>query len=124
MKNGFENWVEVKRQTAQDGTQRVIYAVGNHNVIVTDADYLPGGLDIRVRAMTITRYTPEIMVDRTALEDKFQQVRIQTTSWGSLEVSEIDKVIAAYKEAQELAHEIERAFPQCFGETGGEDDDA
>lgn len=105
MKMLTEKWEEVKKMTAADGTQRAIYETGNYRVIVTDADYMPGGLEIMVRPIDPSRYTPEIYVDARFGSD-FQSVRIQTTSWGALEISEIDKVVKAYTEAQELAHEM------------------
>lgn len=113
MLEGFENWKLVEIKTTSDGSQKAIYELNDHRVIVTEADYMPGGLDIRVRAMSQSRYTPEIYVDTQYNED-FQVVKIQTSSWGSLEASEIDKVVEAYTKAQAVAHEIERAFPQCF----------
>jgi hypothetical protein len=113
---GFENWVEVNRQTADDGTQRVSFTAGNHRIVVTEASYMPGGLRIETYPLEQNRYTPSIYVDN-GLRKNFQTVSIQTSSWGALELGEIEKVVAAYTEATKIAHEIETAFPDCFNRT-------
>jgi 2,4-dienoyl-CoA reductase-like NADH-dependent reductase (Old Yellow Enzyme family) len=114
---GFENWKEVVRQTADDGTQLAIFFAGSYRITVSEASYMPGGLRIDANLLSYEEYAPEIYVDDRHMTD-FQRVRIQTTSWGALEVSEIDKVIAAYAEAQKVAHEIEMTYPDCFKPTG------
>lgn len=111
---GFENWTEVERYVSEKtGKTRVLYQVRNYRIAVVDADYLPGGIAFSVTPIDQSRYTPEIYVD-ARFGNAFQAVHIQTTSWGALEISEIDKVVKAYTEAQELAREIERSFPECF----------
>ncbi len=115
MLKGFENWTEIERRVASDGSQRIVYKLGNYHITVTDANYMPGGISISARCIESSRYTPEIYVDtRHSKNDDFQTVSIQTSSWGALEIAEIDEVVKAYTEAQTVAHEIERAFPECF----------
>ena len=54
------------------------------------------------------------MVVGASYGEAVQRITVQTTSWGALPVSEIDKVIGAYTEAQMVAREIYLAFPECF----------
>lgn len=108
----IEKWNEVKRQ--QVGAEmRVLYELGSYRIAVSDASYMPGGLDITVAPLYPDSYSPEIYVE-ASYGEAAQSIRIQTTSWGALPVSEIDKVIGAYTEAQMVAREIYLAFPECF----------
>lgn len=111
--NGFENWTEVERYVSLTGKTRIRYQVGNYHIAVDEEDYMPGGVEFSVSPIGHSRYAPDIYVD-TRYGENFQSIRIQTTSWGALEVSEIDEVVKAYTEAQTVAREIERAFPECF----------
>ena len=113
---GFENWKMADHKTAPDGRQMMAYeldGLDDYGVTVIDADYMPGGLRIEVRTLHKNRYTLDVYVD-SEFDNDVQTIRIQTSGWGAMESSEIDKVVAAYTAAQKLAHEIERAFPQCF----------
>lgn len=111
---GYKDWTEVARNTCDDGTQTIVYKTKTHHIYVFEAPYMPGGLRIYASPICKCMYAPEIYIG-DSLGEKFQHIRIGTTSFGSLEVAEIDKLIAAYAEAQLAAREIEEAFPQCFG---------
>lgn len=112
MKN-IQNWKEIKRNEAEDGSVRVIYEFGGYYVIVSEASYMPGGYSISAEAVDRDSYYPSIYVD-APFGQKVQEIKIQTTSWGALEISEIDKVLECYTAAQTVAHEIKNAFPECF----------
>lgn len=114
MKN-IQNWKEIKRREAADGSVQVIYEFGSYCIIVSDASYMPGGVSISAEAVDRDSYFPSIYIG-SSFGQEVQEIKIQTTSWGALEISEIDKVVAAYTEAQMVAHEIEKAFPECFKE--------
>lgn len=114
MKN-IKNWKEIKRNEAADGSVQVIYELNGYHIIVSDASYLPGGYSISAEAIDRDSYLPCIYVS-SAFGQPVQTISVQTTSWGALEISEIDKVVEAYKAAQTVAHEIEKAFPECFNE--------
>lgn len=113
MLKGFENWIEIEKCESETGEMRISYLVGGYYVTVDEAGYLPGGLSFIIRPADLNHYSPDIYVN-ARFNEKVQSISIQTTSWGALSVSEIDTVIDAYKEAQKVAREIERAFPQCF----------
>lgn len=108
----IEKWSEIKRQQA-GSEMRVLYELGSYHIAVADASYMPGGLDITVTPAHPDSYSPEIYVG-ASYGEAVQSIRIQTTSWGALDVQEIDKVIGAYTEAQMVAREISLAFPECF----------
>lgn len=108
----IEKWNEVDRRQAGAGMQ-VLYELGGYRIAVSDASYMPGGLDITVTPAHPDSYSPEIYVG-ASYGEAVQSIRIQTTSWGALDVQEIDKVIGAYTEAQMVAREISLAFPECF----------
>lgn len=111
----IQNWKEIKRQEAADGNVRVIYELCGYGIIVSDASYMPGGVSISAEALDRDSYFPEIYIN-SSFGMSVQEIKIQTTSWGALEISEIDKVMEGYKAAQMVAHEIENAFPECFKE--------
>ena len=76
---------------------------------------MPGGLSITAYPINRDSYSPEIYVG-ASYGEAVQRITVQTTSWGALPVSEIDKVIGAYTESQMVAREIYLAFPECFKE--------
>lgn len=108
----IEKWNEVDRRQAGAGMQ-VLYELGGYRIAVSDAPYMPGGLSITAYPINRDSYSPEIYVG-ASYGEAVQQITVQTTSWGALPVSEIDKVIGAYTEAQMVAREIYLAFPECF----------
>ena len=108
----IEKWNEVDRRQAGAGMQ-VLYELGSYRIAVSDASYMPGGLSITVYPAHHGSYSPEIYVG-ASYGEAVQRITVQTTSWGALPVSEIDKVIGAYTEAQMVAREIYLAFPECF----------
>lgn len=113
----IETWKEIERRGArfplQDGGVQVIYEFENYYIYVSDASYMPGGVSIYAEAIDRDSYFPSIYIE-SSFGQKVQEIKIQTTSWGALEISEIDKVIDCYKSAQLVAHEIKEAFPECF----------
>lgn len=109
----IEGWHEIRRQQAGDEL-RVLYEVGSYRIAVADVSYQPGGLYITVQPIDHGSYYPDIYID-SGFGREFQEIKIQTTSWGALGASEIEKVIKAYTEAQALATKIKAAFPECFG---------
>lgn len=112
MKN-ITNWNELERRKATNGDIRVMYELRNYYIIVSDANYLPGGYSISARPVTRDSYSPSIYIDAT-FETDVQEIKIQTTSYGSLDISEIDNFVECYKNAQAVAQEIKSAFPECF----------
>lgn len=114
MKN-IKNWKVIKRNRATDGRVQVIYEFKCYRIIVSDANYMPGGYQISAEAIDRDSYLPSIYVS-AQFGQTVQTISVQTTSWGALEISEIDKVVEAYTMAQAVAHEIEKAFPECFDE--------
>lgn len=108
----IEKWNEVDRRQAGAG-MRVLYELGGYRIAVSDASYMPGGLSIIAYPINRDSYSPEIYVG-ASYGEAVQRITVQTTSWGALPVSEIDKVIGAYTEAQMVAREIYLAFPECF----------
>ena len=108
----IEKWNEVDRRQAGAGMQ-VLYELGGYRIAVSDASYMPGGLSITAYPINRDSYSPEIYVG-ASYGEAVQRITVQTTSWGALPVSEIDKVIGAYTEAQMVAREIYLAFPECF----------
>lgn len=95
----IEKWNEVDRRQAGAGMQ-VLYELGGYRIAVSDASYMPGGLSITAYPINRDSYSPEIYVG-ASYGEAVQRITVQTTSWGALPVSEIDKVIGAYTEAQE-----------------------
>ena len=114
MKN-IKDWKEIARNEAEDGSVRVIYKLGGYHIIVSDASYMPGGYSISVEVIDRDSYLPCIYVSNR-FGQAVQTISIQTTSWGALEISEIDKVVEAYTAAKAVAQEIEKALPECFNE--------
>jgi len=110
-----KNWKEVERRKAEDGRVRIAYEFAGYYIFVADACYMPGGLKIEAEAIDQNSYRPSIYIDNS-FGQQTQKIKIQTTSWGALEIDEIDKVLAGYTEAQTVAHEIKNAFPECFSE--------
>lgn len=112
MKN-IQNWKEIERNEAADGDIQVIYEFDGYRIIVSDASYLPGGVSILVEAMDRDSRYPEIYIN-SSFGMSVQNIKIQTSSWGALEISEINKIVEGYKAAQMVAYEIQKAFPECF----------
>lgn len=109
----IEGWNEIERLTAPSGDIRVMYEFMGYRIIVSDADYMPGGYDISAYPADMGSYFPSIYIG-SHYGLKTQEVKIQTTSYGALEISEIDKLMSCLMAAQAVAHEIEKAFPECF----------
>lgn len=112
MKN-IKNWNEIARREAANGDVQVVYEFGNYRIIVSDASYLPGGFSISADPINHDSYFPSIYVNSSFGAD-VQEIKIQTTSYGALDVSEIDVFMECCKAAQVVAHEIKVAFPECF----------
>ena len=110
-----EGWNEIEKLTASNGDVRVVYEFMGYRIVVSDADYMPGEYDISAYPVDMDSYFPSIYIG-SHYGLKTQEVKIQTTSYGALEISEIDKLMACLEAAQAVAHEIERAFPECFSE--------
>ena len=110
-----EGWNEIERLTASNGDVRVVYEFMGYRIVVSEADYMPGGYDISAYPVDMDSYFPSIYIG-SHYGLKTQEVKIQTTSYGALEISKIDKLMACLEAAQAVAHEIERAFPECFSE--------
>lgn len=108
----IKNWKEIYSEQTDKGS-RAIYELGSYRIKVWDSDYMPGGASISVFPINRDSYALEINVG-CKYRQKVQDIRIQTTSWGALDASEIGKVIGAYTEAQMLVREIKMAFPECF----------
>lgn len=111
----IKNWNEIKRLEGEGGKMAVIYELDGYRVRVADASYNTGGYDISVTPIEKSKgsYLPDIYVGEHNGRG-FQEISIQTTSYGALKPSEIDKVIKGYQTAQSVAREIEAAFPECF----------
>ncbi len=108
----IKNWKEIHSEQTDRG-RRSMYELGSYRIKVVTSDYMPGGMSIFVSPINKDSYSPEIYVS-CEYGREVQNIRIQTTAWGALDVSEIDKVIGAYAEAQMVAREIKMAFPECF----------
>lgn len=109
----IQNWKEIEKREAADGSVQIYYEFKNYYIIVSDASYMPGGVSISANAIELDSYFPPIYVG-SSFGQSVQEIKIQTTSWGALAISEIDKVLECYAAAQMVAHEIEKAFPECF----------
>ena len=111
----IEGWNEIERLTAPSGDARVMYEIMGYRVVVSDADYMPGGYNISACPVDMDSYFPSIYIgSHYGLET--QEIEIQTTSYGSLAISEIDKLMSCMRAAQAVAQEIKKAFPECFSE--------
>ena len=111
----IHDWKIIKQQAASGKVRAgVIYELGGYEVVTVEADFLPGGVSISARPIDGSGYLPEIYTNSHF--KGFQELTIQTTSWGALSISEIDKVLEAYMKAQLVAKTIEGAFPECFRE--------
>ena len=90
---------EIKK-IEKDGNICAIYEINGYRVNYSKLDW---GITMSINSIDRQSYLPEIYFD----ENKF---RIQTTSYGALESSEIDKVIEGYKTAQETVEELKKFF--------------
>ncbi len=106
------NWEKVGRFEAEDGRVKIEYEVGGYEVSVADCTWLPGNLRITVSPLDVDGYLPKIYINDHY--GRFQEVQIQTTSYGPLSFNEIDDVIRGYRIAQAVAYEIMERYPQCF----------
>ena len=52
------------------------------------------------------QYAPEIYFDEDVFQERAWQIKIQTTSYGSLSISEIEKFAAAYTQAVALVRKL------------------
>lgn len=114
MKN-IQHWKELKRSMAPDGRICVLYEFQGYKIRVAECDCFPGGYSFSAEPIDTSRrsYFPSLSIGEHHGAG-YQSIEIQTTSWGALELTEIDKMLYAYKKAQIVAHEIEAEFPECF----------
>lgn len=77
---------------------------------IEEVIYSDGVKDVNVNPIESTRYKPSIYID-TSIEDfSITGVRIQTTSYGSMNVKEVKKIIKEYEKAIEVATILEERY--------------
>lgn len=97
---------EIKR-LEKENSVHIIYEVNNYTVIYNKYEW---GIQIGITPDFKFDYLPEIYFDNDLLGEKPTRFRIQTTSYGALEVEEIDKVVEGYRIAQKTVKEIVEFF--------------
>lgn len=99
-------------QKEREGKKLFIYQAGRYEV--KKIEYEDGYTSIDIRRLRTARdeYLPEIYVRDTYIDTKLTgfSFEVQTTSYGALEVDELQKVIAGLQEAAEVAQALTNKF--------------
>ena len=61
------------------------------------------------------QYAPEIYFDEDIFQERAWQIRIQTTSYGSLSISEIEKFASAYTQAVAFVRKLTDIVTKYYG---------
>lgn len=100
----------MQEKISKNGTDKMAeYQIGESYIVrVIDSEIL--GRKCEVYPNRNEEYLPEIYVDRVVFGKDEPKFKIQTSSYGSLESTEIQKVIAGYNVAMEVVELIKKQF--------------
>ena len=99
---------EIKRLNNEDGAH-VLYEIGAYEV--SHSKYNSGYERICVdKKVWNEEYLPDIYYNDDCFGSGKKELKIQTTSYGALNIEEIDKMMEKLKEAQMVVKELTKFF--------------
>lgn len=104
----------------QDACQGTAWAVtvsrwGNNEMIWIAISHTPETAKQKYHRSGPNQYAPEIYFDEDIFQERAWQIKIQTTSYGSLNISEIEKFAAAYTQAVAFVRKLTAIVTKYFG---------
>ena len=104
----------------QDACQGTAWEVtvshwGNNEMIWIAISHTTETVNQRYHRSGPNQYAPEIYFDEDIFQERAWQIRIQTTSYGALRISEIEKFAAAYTQAVEFVRKLTTIVTKYYG---------
>ena len=99
-----------KKKSADGLAEMKRYQIGRYLVNVEDEEGRDRYIEARPDYSKGENFLPDIHIEREHLWKGKAEVKVGTTSYGSLNVEDIQKVIAGYNEAIEVAQIIKEKF--------------
>lgn len=99
-----------KKKSADGLAEMKRYQIGRYLVNVEDEEGRDRYIEARPDYSKGENFLPDIHIDRDYLGRREPEVKVGTTSYGALSVEDIQKVIAGYNEAIEVAQIIKEKF--------------
>ena len=101
------NTKEPKCSVEEENTERLIGRANRLGYTITSIEIEPGRVAIFIVPSPLFPYTPEL--DRDFETDQW---RVQTTSYGALNLDNIEQVTEGYGRAAAMVRELEHATPR------------